>query len=79
MPWQKDKLAPSLSNIHFSCSTQIEHEISTAHKTKMLKYKDFFLLKHSNGVFILLINVEMPTIVGILTFMSRINFMLSVS
>ena len=28
-------------------------------------------------VFILLINVKMPTIVGILTFMSRINFVLS--
>ena len=27
--------------------------------------------------FILLINVKMPTIVGILTFMSRINFVLS--
>ena len=30
-----------------------------------------------NGVFIMLINVKMPTIVGILTFMSRINFKLS--
>ena len=29
------------------------------------------------GVFILLINVKMPTIVGILTFMSWIKFMLS--
>ena len=35
-----------------------EHQISTAHK---------------NVVFIMLINVKMPTIVGILTFMSRIN------
>ena len=31
----------------------------------------------SDVVFIMLINVKMPTIVGILTFMSRINFMLS--
>ena len=31
----------------------------------------------SDVVFILLINVKMPTIVGILTFMSRINFMLT--
>ena len=60
-----------------SCSTQNEHEISTAHKTKMLKNKDFFPLKHSNGLFILLINVEMPTIVGISTFVTRINFKLS--
>ena len=29
------------------------------------------------GVFILLINVKMPTIVDILTFVSRINFVLS--
>ena len=31
---------------------------------------------HQSQSFVLLINVEMPTIVGILTFMSRINFML---
>ena len=31
----------------------------------------------SDVVFIMLINIKMPTIVGILTFMSRINFMLS--
>ena len=28
-------------------------------------------------VFIMLINVKMPTVVGILTFMSKINFVLS--
>ena len=45
-------------------------------KTKMLKFKEFFIvLKLSGVVFILLINVKMPTIVGILTFMSRMNFM----
>ena len=32
---------------------------------------------HSDGVLILLINVKMPTIVGILTFISRLNIMLS--
>ena len=31
----------------------------------------------SDVVFIMLINIKMPTIVGILTFMSRINFVLS--
>ena len=35
----------------------------------------FFCLKHW-CFFILLINVKMPTVVGILTFTSRINFML---
>ena len=29
--------------------------------------------KHSDGIFILLINVKTPTVVAILTFMSRIN------
>ena len=46
----------------------------------MLKNIDFFCFeKFSDAVFILLINVKIPTIiiVGILTFMSRINFMLS--
>ena len=47
-------------------------------KTKMLKIKIFLALKLSNDVFILLINVKMPTIiVGISTFSSRINFKLS--
>ena len=44
----------------------------------MLKNKDFLLLiKLSDVVFIMLTNVKMPTMVGILTFMSMINFMLS--
>ena len=34
-------------------------------------------LSLSDAVFIMLINVKMSTIVGILTFMSRINFVLS--
>ena len=37
----------------------------------------FLSLSLSGVVFIMLINVKMPTIVGILTFMSRINFVLS--
>ena len=42
-----------------------EHEISSAHK--------FLALSLSDVVFIMLINVKMPTIVGILTFMSNFN------
>ena len=38
--------------------------------------KKFLALSLSDVVFIMLINVKMPTIFGILTFMSRINFML---
>ena len=40
-------------------------------ETKMLGIKDF--------IFIMLINVKMPTVVGILTFMGMINFMLNLA
>ena len=39
--------------------------------------KKFLALCLSDVVFIMLINVKMPTIVGILTFMSMIDFVLS--
>ena len=39
--------------------------------------KKFIALSLSDVVFTMLINVKMPTIVGILTFISRINFVLS--
>ena len=55
-----------------------EDEILTIHKTEIVKNIDFLpALTHVNVAFILLINVKMPTIVGILTFISRIIFMLS--
>ena len=38
--------------------------------SKIMQIMVFFWLKHSYVVFILLINVKVPTIVGILTFMS---------
>ena len=53
---------------------------SNCSKTNKLKYrqiKKFFALSFSDVVFIMLNNVKMPTIVGILTFMSRIGFVLS--
>ena len=53
-----------------------EHEISTAHKTKMLKKEPFLAFRLSDVVFTMLINVKMPAIVGILTFISMISFML---
>ena len=56
----------------------VEHEISKAHKYINIKKFNFF---SGSGkprmVFFLLMNVKMPTIVGILPFMSRKNFMLS--
>ena len=45
-------------------------------KTKILKSKDFFLLSNLD-VIIMVVNVKMQTIVGILAFMSMIQFMLS--
>ena len=54
-----------------------EHELSTRHKTKTPKSREILALSLSYLVFIMLINAKMTTIVGILTFMSRINFVLS--
>ena len=50
-----------------------EQEISTVYR----QIKKFLALSLSAVIFIMLINVKMPSIVGILTFMSRINFVLS--
>ena len=62
----------------FFMLSSTEHEISIAHKK--LKYrqtKKFLALRLLDLVFIMLINVKMPKYVDILTFMSRINFVLS--
>ena len=53
-----------------------EHGIQLLIKTKIPKMKKFLALSLSGVVFIMLINVKMPTIVGTLTFMSRINLLL---
>ena len=54
-----------------------EHKISTTRENENAeKDGEFLAFKLSYLVFILLINVKMPTIIGILTLMSRI-FMLS--
>ena len=52
-----------------------EHEILNAHKYKNIK--KFSIFQDHISLFFLLINVEMPTTVGILTFMNRKKFMLS--
>ena len=56
---------------------KVEHEISTAHKTKIPTNEQVFALSLSDNVFIMLINDKMSAFVGILTFMRRINFVLS--
>ena len=55
-----------------------EREILNAHKYKYTKKFSFFQAQiKPRMLFFLLINVKMPIIVGILTFMSRKYFMLS--
>ena len=51
-----------------------DHEISTAHKNQNAEYKEFLALNLTDVVFIMLIFVKMPTIIGILTLMSMIKF-----
>ena len=70
-----DLIVASRSGSDFFMLNSTEHEISTTHK-KTLQYrqmKKFLALSLLDVVFIMLIDVKMPTIVGILTFMSRIN------
>ena len=55
-----------------------EQEISTAHnKLKYQQIIKYLALSLSDDVFIMQINVKMPRFVGILTIMSRVNFVLS--
>ena len=55
-----------------------EHKICLANKSQTTNNYKFFLAKHSWAWKVsLLINMKMPTIVGIFTFISRENFMLS--
>ena len=61
----------------FSCSTQLSTKFQLLMKQKYRQMKKFLALSLSDVVFIKLINVRMPTIVGILTLMSRTNFVLS--
>ena len=54
-----------------------EHEILNAHKYENNQEMQLFQTQISLECFFLLINVKMPTFVGILTFMSRKSFILS--
>ena len=57
--------------------SQLSMNFNCSWKIKCWKIKNFLAFKLSDVVFITLINVKMPTFVGILTFMSVIHFMLS--
>ena len=56
----------------------VEHEILSAHDYRNIKKFSFFSGSDKwRWLFFLLINVKIPTVVGILTFMSMKKFMLS--
>ena len=61
----------------FSCSTQLSTRFQLLIKIQIPTKEKFLVLNVLDVVFIMLINGKLPTIVGILTFMSRINFVLS--
>ena len=59
----------------FVMLSSAEHKVSTTHRNNNVEKWSFFLAFNTSGVvFIMLINVKMPTGVGIFTLMSRINF-----
>ena len=60
----------------FSCSSQLNTKFQLLIKLKYQQIKKFLALSLSDVVFIRLINVKMLRIVGILTYMSRKNFVL---
>ena len=62
----------------FFMLNSIEHEILNAHEYENIKKFSIFQAQISlECYFFLLINVKMPTVGGILTFISRKNFMLN--
>ena len=62
----------------FFMLNSVQNEILNAHKYKKISRNSAFLESDKpRMLFFLFTNVKMPTIVGILTFMSRKNFMLN--
>ena len=69
-------ITPGLEVIKlFTSSAQLSMKFQLLINAGIVNFSGKFRFKTQK--FILLINVKMPTIVGILTFMSRINFSLS--
>ena len=76
--WIPNSTGPEIIKL-FSCSTQLSIKFQLLKKTELLKNTDFLAYSYklyllSDVAFSMLINVKMSTIVGILTFMSMINF-----
>ena len=74
---RKERAGPEIIKL-FSCSTQLSTKFQLLLKIKISSNKVCLALRLSDVVFIMCIYVKMPTIVGILTFMSRINFVLCI-
>ena len=68
--------APEVINL-FPRSTQLNMKFTMLISIKILKNSAFLGSDKPRMLFFLLINVKMPTIVGILTIINRENFMLS--
>ena len=76
--WSKNTMTWPRGYKTFFMPNSVENEILDARKYKNIKKFGFFLGSDKpRMLFFPLINVKMPTTVGILTFMSRKNFMLS--
>ena len=71
----EENQAPRLKSF-FSCSTQLSTKFQLFVSTKIQR-KIFLAPSLSDVIFIMLINVKIPTVVGLSTFLSRINFVLS--
>ena len=69
--------APRSPNFFHAQLNSVEHEILNAHKYTIPRNLALLRSDKSRKLFYPLINVKIPTIVGILTFMRRKNFMLS--
>ena len=68
---------PGPEVIIFSCSTQLSTKFQLLIDTKISTNKEVSCFKFLRGCIYHANNVRMPTIAGILTFMSRIHFVLS--
>ena len=61
----------------FGAILKATNNFNCSKKLKYRQIKKFLAVSLSDVVLTMLINVKMPKIVGTLTFMSRINFVLS--
>ena len=71
-----NKICPEVI-IFFFILSATEHELLNAYRYKISRHSPVSGLDKLRKLFLPFINVKMPIIIGILTFMSRENFMIS--